>query len=246
MFRKSKTTINGIELPDEFSGASIINNIAISNESFAYIKNGNIITGKIPEDGKLNIDDNIITIRKGVKGFNIRNMSINSSFSIGSMSVGCDTLQDEIDEEYDNVKRINLKESINDINLGISDNNKVRIKGTTSEKPELKDGILYIERLDGKLSLPRNSHEIEIDIKTSTGDIKGDIAHSGRIRTSTGDIDLKLFAPLEIHVETSTGDINVDGMISKGRSNFIPPNVKPVGTLLIETSTGDIDIEYMI
>ncbi len=36
MFKRAKTIIGGIELPEEFSGSTVINNIAISKDRLKY------------------------------------------------------------------------------------------------------------------------------------------------------------------------------------------------------------------
>lgn len=242
MFRKSRVVINGIELPEEFSGASIINNIAITEKRFAYVKNENIITGDIPEDGKLNVDGNIITIRKGTKGFNIDSMSaVRSIFNSGSISTG---KQYEIDETYNNVSKVTLKDTSNELKLRLITENLVHIKGLTNIKPEFKNGNLFIDGLEGTLCLPKFLN-IELNIRKSSGDIEGDIGHKGIIQTSSGDIDLELYSPLTLEVSTSSGDINVSKMISEGRGIYIPPNAKPVGTLILEASSGDINVRYI-
>lgn len=260
MFRKARTIINGIELPEEFSGSSVINNIAISPRGrFAYVKDGNIITGDIPDDGKLDIDGNVLTIKKGIKDFNIGSMSAGRRiFSTGSISIGSSDIQVgsssisigrdkqyEIDEVYNNAAKVTLKDSANDIHLLLSKDNSVSIKGLTDTKPEFKDKNLFIDGLEGTLGLPKNVIDLEVNIRTSAGDIEGDIAHKGRLRTSAGDIDLELYAPLILEISTSAGDINVEKMISNGKGIFIPPNAKPIGTLVIETSSGDVNVKYI-
>jgi DUF4097 and DUF4098 domain-containing protein YvlB len=160
------------------------------------------------------------------------------------MSMGRDE-QYEIDEVYNNVVKITLKNGTNDLCLLLSKDNSVSVKGLIDTKPEFKDRNLFIDRLEGTLRLPKNVIGLEINIRTSVGDIEGDIAHKGRVVTSTGDIDLELYAPLTLKISTSTGDINVEKMISSGRGIFVPPNANPIGTLVIETSSGDVNIRYI-
>lgn len=254
MFRKVKTVINGVELPEEFSGASIINNIAISKGRFAYVKeDGDIITGDIPYDDKLNIDGNVITVRKGIKSFDIDTISagrgIHSSISVGGyvnsiISIGRDK-QYEINDEYDDVRKVTLKDNANDLDLRLSEDNKVHIEGLTGTKPEFKDRNLFIYGLEGILRLPKNVVDLEVNIRTSAGYIEGDIAHKGRLIATAGDIDLVLYAPLILDISTSAGDINVEKMIAEGRGIFIPPDTKnPIGTLIIQTSAGSVNVKY--
>lgn len=261
MFRKARTIIDGIELPEEFSGAIVINNVAITSDGkkYALIKGGNVIYGNMPSDGKLNVDGNVINFKREACGsdkFNIGNMSAgrsiitngnicisDGSISIGgsNISIGGNALSYEIDETYDSVKKVTLKESSNDIILRSSVDDKVHVNGYTSTKPECYNGRLFIERLKGTLMIPNN---IEIDIKTSSGDIKGSIQNSGSIKTSSGDVDINLQIPLIVEVSTSSGDIDVENMISKGHGVYLPPNAESVGTLTIDTSSGDISVKY--
>ncbi len=270
MFRKKRINLNGIELPEEFSGSNIINNVAISKDGnqYAYVSNsGDLMTGKMPEDGKLEIEGTVINYKKGsgLNDINIsgRGKSINISGSHISMSSiggtgsvvisggsscisigGGSDLEYEIDKSYDSVNKVSVKESSNDIELGLSSDTKVYVQGQTSAEPEYKSGRLFVERLEGKVSLPKTESSVELDIKTSSGDIDGDVAHAGRIRASSGDITLKLYAPLTVEVLTSSGDIDVKKMISEGRGIYTPPNAKSIGTLYVEASSGDVDIKY--
>lgn len=266
MFRKVRTVINGIELSDDFSGASVINNIAISSDGkrYAVIKNGNVIYGDVPLDGKLNINDTVINLQRGVNHiFNIGNMyagrSIisdgNISINSGSIEGGNITISGEnicigrkllyeINESYEFIKKVSLKETSNDINLVLSNDSKVYVDGLTSTKPECRDGRLFIDNFQGMLKLPRNLEEI--NIKTSSGDISGNIAHSGSIKTSSGDVNLSLHIPLIVEVSTSSGDIDVENMISKGHGVYVPPNAKPGDTLTIDTSSGDVCVKYVL
>ncbi len=264
MFRKTRTIINGVELPEEFAGASIINNVAISKDGtkYAYVSStGGLITGDMPDDGRLKVEGNVINYKKGsTSGFNFFGrgsgiqMSQISSISGGSVvisgggcqvSIGGNNLEYEIDQGYDVVNKVTLKESARDVNLGLSQDKRVYVKGKTSVEPALQNGRLFVDGLEGKLSLPKSNSELELDVRTSAGDIEGEVAHKGRLRTSAGDIIVELRAPLTLETSTSAGDVRVKGMISEGRGIYTPPNVKPLGTLILETSAGDIKVKYV-
>lgn len=260
MFRKAKQSIDGIELPDEFSDANIINNVAISSDGkrYALVKGGNVVCGDMPPDGKLNIDGIIINFQKGIPGaFNIKNMSAGRSIvtngnicisgggiSIGggSISIGGKTLPYEINEAYESVKKAMLRETSNNITLKVSNDDKVYVEGFTGAKPECNGRQLYINRFQGTLKLP--TLPLELDIKTSSGDIKG-VAHRGSIRTSSGDVNLILHIPVIVEVSTSSGDIDVVNMIHKGRGIYVPSDGKADGTLKIDTSSGDVSVRYI-
>lgn len=256
MFAKRKTTINGVELPEDFNVGSVINNIAISADGKKYAaitKGRGVVIADIPADGRINVDGTMINYRRSggisVSGSNIQMSSISGgsvviSGSGGQISIGGRNLEYEIDRGYEEINRLVLKESANDVNLSLSEDRKVYVKGNTCAEPLCKDGRLSIDGLEGKLLVPKSSTELELDIKTSAGDIDGEVAHKGRIRTSAGDITIELYAPVSLEVSTSAGDISVRGMICEGDGRYSPPNAKPLGTLVLETSAGDIEVRY--
>ncbi len=250
MFRKSRTTINGVELPEEFSGASIINNVVISSDGkkYAHItKEGALITGNMPSDGVLEIDGTTITYRKGsgisVQGGRGAYISGGSVVSVGAFSTGRD-LEYEIDENYDGVKECILKNSVGDISLGLRNDDKTQVKGKTSSKPTYEQCQLSIQGLEGSILLPQMNESLMFDVKTNVGDVTGQVAHKGRIHTSTGDIGLRIYAPLILEVRTSIGDIDVYNMERKNKNVYVPKHGTPRGTLTLETSTGDIVAHY--
>ncbi|MGV8086484.1 MAG: hypothetical protein ACP5N1_02545 [Candidatus Woesearchaeota archaeon] len=259
MFRKKRSMINGVELPEEFSGGSIINNVAISSDGQKYAaitKSKDIIIADIPSDGKIEVDGTVITYQKNSSnGFSILGGHIRmNSFSVDSltitggnsiMTMSGKNVEYEIDEAYDSVTKLTLKESANDINLGLAYDKKVHVRGITNSEPTYQNSILFVDGLEGKLLIPESNSEIELDIKTSAGNIKGQVAHKGRIKTSAGAITLELYAPISIETSTSAGDVSVKGMISEGRGIYTPPNAKSLGTLVLKTSAGDIKVSYM-
>ena len=261
MFRKKRTILNGVELPEEFSSSSIINNVAISGDGakYAYVsRDGGLVTGDMPEDGKLEVDGNVINYKKGTgrSGINVRGSGVYmSSINGGSVvissggsqiSIGGSDLEFEIDKGYERVNRVSLKESANDINLALSPDDKVYVKGLTSGEPEYHGERLFVDGLKGTLSLPKLNLNLEMDVRTSAGDVDGEVAHKGRIRTSAGDISIELYAPLTVEANTSAGEVRVKKMISEGRGVYTPPNAKSLGTLVLDTSAGDIKVNYML
>ena len=269
MFRKKRTKINGVTLPEEFSGANIINNVAITEDGtqYAYVsRSGDLTTGEMPEDGKLKVDGTEIHFKKGsgmgsinIDGGRARSVNIGGGIQIGGLSgsiivsggnsnisIGGSNLKYEIDEGYDSVNKVTLKEDTHIVRLGLSSDDKVYVKGSTNAKPEYKSGRLFVDGLEGKVSLPKTNPNLELDIKNASGDIDGDVAHPGRIRAASGDISLRLHAPLTVEVSTSSGDIDVTKMISEGRGIFSPPNAKPTGTLYVEAASGDVEVSYIL
>ncbi len=259
MFERRKTMVNGVELPDDFSGSSIINNVVISRDGKKYAhvsRNGGLTIGQMPENGILEIDGNVINYQRGTRGsgINVNGRGVHIS-SVGGGSViitgsgnyaSSNDLEFKIDAAYVNVSKVSLKESARDINLGLSYDGNVYVKGFTNNEPEYKENRLFVDGLEGTLLLPRPNSGLDIDIKTSAGEVKGAVAHKGIIRTSAGDIYIDLYAPLTIKANTSAGDVNVRKMISEGRGVYSPPNQSSLGTLVLETSAGDITVNYML
>ena len=254
MFRKKKTKINGIELPDEFSGASIINNIAISPDGtkYAYVtKSKDLITGEMPEDGKLEIEGNVINYKrnKGFGGFSYNNIKMSGSkisitSSMKNVTISSGGLENEIDESYQNINAVSINSHVNDIELELSEDDKVYLNGSIESEPILNNGKLKVSSFGGTVSIPKKKEDVTLDIKVSTGNIEGDVAHEGNLETSTGDISIDLYSPLTVHTLTSVGDINIKKMICEENDLYIPPDKKPVGNLYLKTSGGDIKVKY--
>lgn len=259
MFRRRKTVINGVELPEDFNTSSVINNIAISNDGryAAVTKSGDVIIADIPKSGRIEVDGIVLNYQKGTgkSKMNIRGSNVSmSSFSGGSVVIsgggsyvsigkGSD-LEYEIDQSYDNISRLFLNEQINDISVGLSNDGKVHVKGFTSREPEYRGSRLIVDRLEGSLLLPESMKNFEQDLKTMSGDIDGDIANKGRMKTISGDISIRLLSPLIVETSTISGDIDVRGMMADGRARYKPPTGNPLGNLYLETISGDIDVRY--
>lgn len=265
---RSGVFVNGVELPQEFRGASRINNIAISADGkwFAIIRNGRFTVSAMPSDGKIKVDGYEIKAERGnvsikgngvhvsqsggsytrVSGFNfggIHFSSVRSSggsvFNIGD-DYGSEGLDCAVDRMYEQVQQVSVTTS-NDIMLGRSGNGKVHVQGTAGSEPEYDSGKLSVRDLEGKILLPRDE-ALKLDIRTS-GDVVGEAVNGGSISAS-GDISLRLYAPLAVSVSAS-GDTDVIGMVGERYGLFTPPNQSPVGTLHVKAS-GDINIVYML
>ncbi len=261
MFRRRKTIINCVELPEDLNVSSVINNIAISNDGkYATVtKSGDVIIADIPKSGKIEVDGIIINYHKGTgkNRMNIQRGNVRmSSFSGGSVIVsggggsisinGGSNLEYEIDQSYDNVSRLSLDEQMNDIKVELSNDKKVHVRGLTSRKPEFRNGCLVVNRLEGNLLLPKSMEDLEQNLKTMSGDIDGDVAHKGKMKTMSGDISIRLLSPLVVETSTMSGDVDVRGMMADGRARYKPPTGTSLGNLYLETMSGDIDVRYEV
>ena len=185
-----------------------------------------------------------------IRGSNVRMSSssggsvvVSGGDSYVSIGGGSD-LEYEIDQGYDGVSGLSLNEQANDIRVGLSNDGKVYVKGLTSREPEYRSGRLIVDGLEGTLLLPASMKDIEQDLKTMSGDIDGDVAHKGRMKTMSGDISIRLLSPLIVEASTLSGDIDVRGMMADGRVGYRPPTGNPLGNLYLETMSGDIDVRY--
>src|SRR3989338_6019568 len=100
MFETRKTIFNGVELPDEFSGSNVINNVAISRDGtkYAYVsRNGGLVIGQMPGNG-INV--------KG-RGVHISSFGGGSVIISGSGNyVSGNDLEFKIDQAYVNVNKV--------------------------------------------------------------------------------------------------------------------------------------------
>jgi len=268
MFNKRKTVINGVELPEEFSGASIINNVAISNDGtkYAVITKGGLAISDIPEDGKIEINGTVINYSKSKKSSggiyisSFKGGSVISSIGRGSVaissgsisiggriSIGGKSLDYEVDETYQLKEgdEVALSTKNEEINLGLRNGNQIRVKGYTASKPSYSKGRLCIDELDGNLELPKEISDLELALETKNGSINGEIMHPGYVETKNGSIVLALLAPLIVDASTKNGNVNVIGMMSEGHGRYIPVGVKSIGKLRASTKNGSVVINYI-
>ena len=268
MFRKARTNINGVELPEDFEVGSVINNIAISADRTKFIavtKSGDLVEGDVPKDGKITVGNTTITYRKGSgsrvnigrgrgSGISIIGGGVSVS-SIGggsvvmsgsSISIGGNPLEYEIDEIYslESDWEVVLDSKNEGISLELSPDSQVRVQGLTASEPIHRHGKLLIDGLDGKLWLPKDV-DLQLNLKTKNGSIVGDIAHRGVVETKNGAIALNLHASLVVCASTKNGSVDVCGMESKGRGIYAPIGETVKGKLNVSTKNGSVVINYM-
>lgn len=244
----SQTVINGVALPNEFNGGSIVNNVAINRAGTRYAVVGadnQIVIGDIPADGNLDINGMKMNVGRG-QGVSVSSRAgiSFSSVRIGgsgiSVQMGSDR-KEEISQDYERVTELLSNSKSGDITLRISESNKVTVTGSAKEKPDFNGGVLDLGDFEGTISVPRSG--VRVNIKTTSGDIDGEIAVPGQIRATSGDITIKLLAPIKVRASTTSGDIDVEGMISRRGGKFEPP--EPTSELLeIDATSGDISVEY--
>lgn len=132
---------------------------------------------------------------------------------------------------YENIDYIFLRNANEDLVLNISNDDKIYLEGDSFISPRINNRNLYVEMLEGNIYLPINNPYLKIDIQVVNGDITGNVAHSGSIRSVNGDINLKLNAPLNLQTNTVNGDIYVNP--NSNKNSFL-------GQLYLETINGDI------
>lgn len=261
-----QTVLNGVPLPREFSGGSIINNVAISRDGSKYAVVGRdkqIITGDVPDNGVLEIDGTKITIGKGGRGVSISgrggSSSVFSSTSFGgvvigggtfggvvigggNISIGGSVREAEVDQSFVGVREVIVQTTDADLRFRVHDATSVKVEGAAVEKPSVHHGMLDLGDFEGVIYLPRTG--VKVAAKTMSGDIDGDISSEGSLKTMSGDISLKLSGPIAIRTQTMSGDVDVRGMMSAGRNTFEPPSGNVEGNLSLETMSGDVTVKY--
>tara|TARA_Y100000310_G_C20556898_1_gene751024 strand:- start:193 stop:999 length:807 start_codon:yes stop_codon:yes gene_type:complete len=266
MFRKKRTVINGVELPEDFNVSSVINNIAISNDGkyAAVTRDGNVVMGDVPDDGRIEVDGTVINYQKGRSRVNVggygSNVNISGSgismssisggsvvMSGGSITIGGKSLDYEIDKTYavKSGDEIGLVSKNEDIALGLRDDNQARVEGLTGSEPQYAHGRLFVDDLQGKLWLPRGVSDLELALETKNGSVTGDIIHPGVVESKNGSIVLNLYAPLKVDASTKNGSVNVTGMESQGHGRYVPIGESAVGKLRASTKNGSVMVNYL-
>ena len=112
--------------------------------------------------------------------------------------------------------------------IGINiDRSKITVYLSEKEYKELS-----ITTDTGDTKIPKDFSFTNVDIKTSTGDVKNNANASGtiKIKTSTGDIRTQNITVGSLELSASTGDITLKSVIAMERFS-------------VETSTGDVKLE---
>ncbi len=185
-------------------------------------------------------------------------------FSEGGTKVGTDAVLKE--QALDDFEELRIDVSTADVTVIRGDKFSISYKTREGEEPEIsQDGVTltvkqpamgfvmfdfgFSERLNEyTITVPESATPIDVDIKSSSGDLSIDRVNvTGRIISSTGDVDLNDTEGEMLEIETSAGDINVDkvktGVCSFGSSTG-DINMLRLFTedMSCNTSTGDIDI----
>ncbi len=261
--------INGVTLPDRNVGIQgITNNVVLYVDgTYAAVRDGKVVTGQVPANGEIDIDG--VKIRaSGASGIysrvSVGNIGGSISISRGNITnhtvidhrgvqvvtsvgdVGA-SLDERIDETYELQEgdAVEMRVTSQDLRLGLQEGTCAAVTGESRYKPRYKNRRLDIVGLEGMLALPKAVKGLTLTIYATSGDIEGDVAHPGSICVTSGDVDLTLYAPLDVETRAVSGDVEVIGMISKGRGRYGPVGGDAQGTLRIETTSGDISLKYV-
>lgn len=185
-------------------------------------------------------------------------------YSDGSTKVGTSAVEQE--QALDDFEALKIDVSTADVTIIRGDKFSISYKTREGEEPKIsQDGVTLTVKQPSAgfvmfdfgvskgmnaytITVPESATPIDVDIKTSSGDLTVDRVNvTGRIESSTGDVDLNDTEGTMLEIKTSTGDVNGDkvktGVCSFGSStgdiNMLRLFAEDVSC---ETSTGDIDI----
>ncbi len=244
-----KTIVNGVELPSEFNGCNVINNIALSQDGTRYAvigDKGSLIMGDVPADGRIEVNGTKITVQKGrvvstsSSTFSFSNVTIGGGISIGNVT----RVPEEISKSFPGVQDVIIRSLATGFNLAVHDSDEVKVHGTTFNEPELSGGTLDLGNFTGTVTLPRSG--VRISGEALAGSINGEISSPGKLKALAGSINITLSGPIAIQTKNLVGGVSVSGMMSAGRNRFEPPNHSGSGfeVLNIETLAAGINVTY--
>jgi hypothetical protein len=153
-----------------------------------------------------------------------------------------------VSEGYCGISKLTVYSYCSDINLYLSDDEWLKIEGRTLGITEI-NGRMLVNQFTGRIGLPKPTPEVKmmaLDFDIS-GNVKGDVAHKGVIRVQQGEINLELYAPLNVRTHTE-GQAIVRGM-SFGLYAYPNRTYSLAGLTmgqleLISESKGDICLNY--
>ncbi len=209
-------------------------------------------------DEEITIDGNILTIKDGNEEIQIdrsepfesviRNSQIsgNGEGNIviidGKVVKGhvADKVPEVLNETYTprQASSVYVKNLSEDIQVR-KYNNGIQVCGDVLER-RLEGKQLRLSQLKGDLGV---SPKTLIDFVAVSGDVTGAIGSSGHIETTSGDIVVELYKPLEVIASTVCGDVIIQNMHCIGNS-YVPMDAKPKGKLILKATAGDIKVNY--
>lgn len=105
-------------------------------------------------------------------------------------------------------------------------------------------GHTIYRNLAGGVWLPDDIN-LELLIKSSSGEISGNVRHSGIIESISANISLDVYGPLNLEAYTM-GSVTFDGIKYKRHNGlYISQKINGAPKLKISSQTGDISINYI-
>ena len=97
----------------------------------------------------------------------------------------------------------------------------------------------------GKLFLPENNQDLQIEISGEKMDVNGSVYHQGSITTKEGCISLQLKNPLYILTELNENSKEIYNMRYDGKKTYSPITTQDVtGELNLKSNKGSAFIIY--
>lgn len=160
----------------------------------------------------------------------------------GVIGVPAEGLQYLVREEYD-ASRLWVSGGAGEIRMRLKPGRNIRLVGLVSGEPSCRNGRLEVANFAGTIFLPRDAN-VEYRIRTTTGDVLGDVMHSGVIKSEIGNIAINCENGVSVGVR---GESTVYGM----RKRYAPKKTRPgfcwyrtvqnpVSTVLLHSETGHI------
>ncbi len=167
------------------------------------------------------------------------------------IGVPAEGLQYRVSEEYD-ASRLAVLGGAGEIRMGLKPGKTIRLSGLVSKEPTCRNGNLAVANFAGSIYLPRDAN-VQYSIRTTTGDVLGDIMHLGTIKSEIGNIAINCNKGLLIGFRGESDVYGMKRMYSpkKTRHGFhwYRTVQTPGGTVLLRSETGLIivgDIDHPI
>ena len=141
--------------------------------------------------------------------------------------------------KYDNITKIIITNNYQNIQLEKSKKN-IQIKGNCQQTQ--KNQTLKINNLEGMLCLPEQN--IDIEITTNKGSVKGTLYHQAKIITDTGNINIRLEEPFYVKTQGNEDETYIY-RLKKINNIYQPIDEIATKELNLKTNKGNITVYYM-
>ena len=164
-----------------------------------------------------------------------------SAIADGQIGVPSEGLLYQIREDYF-ASNLEISGGAGEIKMLRKPGKTIRLNGLVSKEPECENGRLTIANFAGTIFLPSDEN-VQFNIRTITGDVLGNVLHSGMIQSEIGNIAINCETGVSVGVQGKTeiyGMKKMYGHKTELRMSWYRTPQTPVQNVRLLSETGHI------